>query len=195
MLVRPAHSFWPGLSPLPAGYRGCWYGRWMARVRPRSHHPPGLACDGGPGGCGRPERGPQCGGPPRAAYLPRGVCPAHPTGQNSMLVPPGELSGTAGAGSSRDQAACLDDERGGVLGGLGGDLGQHRGVGVSRQDDARVAEHVLDDFQLCPGGEGEAGRAVPEIMQPGPAAAPPQRTAAGKPGTAGRGPSGHRRGR
>lgn len=69
-------------------------------------------------------------------------------------------------GGAGDQAPGLDDERGDVLGGLAGDLGEHRGVGVGCEDDAGVAKHVLDDLQVRPGGQRERGRAVSQVMQP-----------------------------
>jgi hypothetical protein len=46
-----------------------------------------------------------------------------------------------------------EHERGGVLGDSAGGFRQHAGVGVGGQDDRRVAELVLDDFQVCPGGQ------------------------------------------
>ena len=45
-------------------------------------------------------------------------------------------------------------------------VGQDRGVGVGGQHDAGVAEHVLHDVQVHPGGQGQRGRAVPKVVQP-----------------------------
>jgi len=46
-----------------------------------------------------------------------------------------------------------------VLGGV-----QDAGVGVGGQDDAGVAELVLDGFEVGAGGVGEAGGAVAEVV-------------------------------
>ena len=81
------------------------------------------------------------------------------------MPPQGAPSGTAAALGTRDQAACRDDEGGGVFGGPAGHFGQYRGVGVGREHDAGMAEHVLHDLQVRARGEGEARSAVPEIMQ------------------------------
>jgi len=40
------------------------------------------------------------------------------------------------------------------------------GVGVGGEHDAGVPEHVLDDVQVGSGGQGEAGGAVPQVVQP-----------------------------
>lgn len=40
------------------------------------------------------------------------------------------------------------------------------GVTVGGEHDAGVAEHRLYDFEVVAGGEGQAGRAVAQVMQP-----------------------------
>ena len=84
----------------------------------------------------------------------------------ARMLSQGVPARAAAALGARDEAACGDDEGGGVLGRMAGHLGQHRGIGVGGQDDAGVAEHVLDDFQVGAGSEREAGGAVSQVMQP-----------------------------
>jgi hypothetical protein len=106
-------------------------------------------------------------------------------------APAGRLRLTGPSGA-RDEASGRDDERGDVLGGLAGDLEEDRGIGVGGQHDAGVAEHVLYDLQVHFGGQGEGGRAVPQVVQPDrrqPGLIP---TGGGRCVTAGPGPSGRR---
>jgi hypothetical protein len=44
--------------------------------------------------------------------------------------------------------------------------GQHAGVGVSGEHDAGVPEHRLHDLQVVARGQGQARRAVPQVVQP-----------------------------
>ena len=91
---------------------------------------------------------------------------AEATDDHSVHMPPqGAPSGTAAALGTRDQAACRDDEGGGVFGGPAGHFGQYRGVGVGREHDAGMAEHVLDDLEVRACSQSEGGGAVPQIMQ------------------------------
>jgi hypothetical protein len=46
-----------------------------------------------------------------------------------------------------------------------GDFGKDRGVSIGGEHDAGVPEHILDDFQVGSGGQGEAGGAVTEVVQ------------------------------
>lgn len=64
-----------------------------------------------------------------------------------------------GAGGGEDQP------RGG-LGGVVGELGEHAGVGVGGEHDAGVTKHHLHGLEVVAGGEGQAGRAVAQAMQP-----------------------------
>ena len=59
-----------------------------------------------------------------------------------------------------------EDQLGGVPGGRVLDRVQHAGVGVGGQDDAGVAELVLDGLEVGAGGVGEAGGAVTQVVQP-----------------------------
>lgn len=70
----------------------------------------------------------------------------------------------AGACGAGDEAACLEDEAGDLLGGGAGNLGQDRGVGVGGEHDGGVAHHVLHDLQFHPGGN-EGGGAMAKIVQ------------------------------
>jgi pyruvate/2-oxoglutarate dehydrogenase complex dihydrolipoamide dehydrogenase (E3) component len=54
-------------------------------------------------------------------------------------------------------AASLDDQGRDGLGGLAGDLGQHRNIGVNAEHDAGVPEHVLDDLQVRARGRTGSG--------------------------------------
>lgn len=47
-----------------------------------------------------------------------------------------------------------------------GEVGEHAGVGVGGEHDAGVAEHRLHNFEVIVGGQGQAGRAVAQVMQP-----------------------------
>src|SRR5829696_9357979 len=62
--------------------------------------------------------------------------------------------------------SCPGDEGGGLLGGVAGDLGEDRGVGVGGDGDGGVPQQLGDDLQVGAGGEGEGGGAVPEVVQP-----------------------------
>lgn len=81
-------------------------------------------------------------------------------------MPLGGRAGWVGLGVLAAQALhCGHDEGCGgcgrvVLGGW-----QDTCVGVGGQRDARVAELVLDGFEISTGGVGEAGRAVAEVVQ------------------------------
>src|SRR5512146_2073656 len=108
-----------------------WYGRVPARCL---HHHVSIAAlrrDGPaePGFVDLPV------GPARAADPPSGVSAA--TGPTAPAAPVGRfwLARPGGAGY---EASGRDDERGDVFGGLTGDLGMHRGVGICRQHDAGV---------------------------------------------------------
>jgi hypothetical protein len=68
-----------------------------------------------------------------------------------------------GAGS---HAGGVEDQTRGGLGGVVGEIGQHAGVRVGGEHDAGVAEHHLHDFEVVAGGEGQAGRAVAQVMRP-----------------------------
>jgi hypothetical protein len=45
-------------------------------------------------------------------------------------------------------------------------LGQHGGVDIGGGDDGGVSEEVLDGLEVGAGGEGEAGHAVAQVVQP-----------------------------
>jgi hypothetical protein len=77
------------------------------------------------------------------------------------------MSSGRGGGSEQSRAAQAggDDEPGGVLGGVAGEVGQDRDVGVGGEDDAGVAELVLDGPQVGACCQGEAGGAVPQVVQ------------------------------
>jgi len=81
---------------------------------------------------------------PGWARLPRSLASATMAGRLGLAWP----------GGAGHKAPGLNDERGDVLGGLVCDLGEHGGVGVGCEDDAGVAEHVLDDLQVRPAGSG-----------------------------------------
>lgn len=68
-------------------------------------------------------------------------------------------SGSAPAAGSGDGVSGLDDQGGGVFGCLAGDLWQDGDVGVGGQDDAAVAELILDGFEF--GAGGQTGLAAP----------------------------------
>ena len=98
--------------------------------------------------------------------LPGGVGVAESDGNHgvgAVAQPP--PSGATALLSAGDQAARGDDQRGDVLSHLAGDLGKYRGIGVGGEHDAGVPEHVLDDFQVGSGGQGEAGGTVAEVVQ------------------------------
>lgn len=67
-----------------------------------------------------------------------------------------------GSASAWGTAARVEDEPGDGFGGIESDLRHDGEVGVSGESDARVAQHVLDDFQVGAGLEGEAANSVPE---------------------------------
>jgi hypothetical protein len=65
-----------------------------------------------------------------------------------------------------DAACRLGDHVGGGLCRAVRGLGQHAGVGVGDGDDAGMAEHLLDDFQVGVRGQGDCGGTVPQVVQP-----------------------------
>ena len=68
--------------------------------------------------------------------------------------------GTGGSAGGGEDQPC------GGFGGVVGEVGEHAGVGVGGEHDAGVAEHRLYGFEVVAGGQGQAGRAVAQVMQP-----------------------------
>jgi hypothetical protein len=78
-----------------------------------------------------------------------------------------EAIGNAATGSVAGSAGGVgQDEAGGGLGGVGEQFGQDAGVRVRGQHDAGVSEQRLDGLEVSAGGQGEAGRAVSQVVQP-----------------------------
>jgi hypothetical protein len=104
---------------------------------------------------------------PGPGDLARRVGGGQPRGRGVMrLAFTAPVAGAAGACGAGDQAACLEDEGGDLLGSGAGDLGQDRGVGVGGEHDGGVAHHVLHHLQFHPSGQGERGGTVAQVMQP-----------------------------
>jgi hypothetical protein len=60
----------------------------------------------------------------------------------------------------------VENESGDVLGALARDLRYDRDVGVGGEHDAGMPELFLHDFEVGSGLQGEAGRTVPQVVQP-----------------------------
>lgn len=89
----------------------------------------------------------------RGRFSPPGVC---------GLASDDPLSGhTVGSASSAD----VEDELGGVFGGLALDGGQDAGVDVCGERDGGVPELVLDRLEVRAGAVRQTGRAVPQVVQ------------------------------
>ena len=117
--------------------------------------------------------------PPFLVLLLARICGHIVTGGRAVLIAVGDGEGwrsfrrawvmtarVAGAEGTGGRAGGCEDQARGGLGGVVGEVGQHAGVGVGGEHDAGVAQHRLYGFEVVGGGEGQAGRAVAQVVQP-----------------------------